>query len=412
MRLSWGVVKDLAGLQGVLLVLNRSIVKLAIPVAIGALALTACGSDDGDSNGGGGGGGGTTYKIAYQGPLSGDNVALGENMQNGIQLAITEANESGDYDFTVEYVATDDRGVEGQATAAAQLVIDDEDVIAAIGPAFSGPAEVAAPLYGEAGVLAVSSSATNPTLTEQGFPTFLRAVPNDFAQGAGMAQFLAAQDGVEKVILVDNVTPYGEGLAEVAEASLTELGLEVERSSVPVDTPDYSGAARTVVQSGADALVYAGYYQTAGPFAASLKDAGFDGIAVSGDGTNDMQFLSLAGAASEGWYLTCPCTDATADEATADFAERYQSAFNQPPGTYSAESYDVAQMIISAIAELGAEANRGSLYEAVATGSYEGLTKTFSFDENGEFTNDAIFMYQVQGDDIAYLGPIEELTGG
>ncbi|MFE0690549.1 branched-chain amino acid ABC transporter substrate-binding protein [Streptomyces sp. JH002] len=393
--------------------LNRSIVKLAIPVAIGALALTACGSDDGGSDGGGGGGGGgTTYKIAFQGPLSGKNVALGENMQNGIQLAIEEANASGDYDFTLEYVATDDRGEPGQSSAAAQLVIDDSDVIAAIGPAFSGPAEVAAPLYGEAGLLAASSSATNPTLTEQGFPTFLRAVPNDNAQGAGMAEFLAAQDGVEKVIVVDDVSPYGEGLSDVAVESLTELGLEVERASVPADTPDYSGAARNVVQSGADAMIYAGYYEALGPFAVSLESAGFDGIGVSGDGSNDVQFISLAGSASDQWYLTCPCTDATAEAATVDFAERYQTAFNQPPGTYSAESYDVAQMIIGAIAELGADASRESVYQAVATGSYEGLTKTFEFDETGEFTNDAIFIYQVEGDGIEYLGPIEELTGG
>ena len=40
-------------------------------------------------------------KIAFQGPLSGDNVALGENMERGIQLAIDEANASGDYDFEI-----------------------------------------------------------------------------------------------------------------------------------------------------------------------------------------------------------------------------------------------------------------------------------------------------------------------
>ncbi|ARQ71326.1 branched-chain amino acid ABC transporter substrate-binding protein [Streptomyces marincola] len=396
--------------QGVFEVLNKSIVRLAIPVAAGALVLTACGSDD---DGGDSGGGGTTYKIAYQGPLSGQNVALGENMEKGVQLAVNEANESGDYDFTVEYVAADDQGAETQATAAAQSAIDDPDVMAVVGPAFSGPANVAAPLYAQAMLPAVSSSATDPTLTEGGkFATFLRAVPNDNAQGLAMADFLAAQDGVEQVMVVDDVTPYGEGLAEVAESELSAAGLSVERQSVPADTVDYGGAARTVTESGVDALIYAGYYEALAPFATRLAEAGYEGIGISGDGSNDDELINLGGGSVEGWYLTCPCTEATENEATAAFAEAYESEFGLPPGTYSAESYDVTNMIIEGIAALGGDVSREALHQHLAENEYEGLTKTFSFDENGEFTNTAIFMYQVEGGARVYLGGIDELVGG
>ncbi|TDC24147.1 branched-chain amino acid ABC transporter substrate-binding protein [Streptomyces sp. 8K308] len=388
--------------------LNKSIARFAIPVVAGALVLTACGDD------GGGGGGGTTYKIAYQGPLSGQNVGLGENMQNGIQLAINEANESGDYDFELEYFAADDQGSETQATAAAQSAIDDTDVMAVVGPAFSGPTNVSAPLYGQAGLAAVSTSATNPTLTEQDFGTFLRAVPNDNAQGAAMADFLAGTDGVESVVVIDDVSPYGEGLADVAEADLNDAGLSVTRQSVPADTVDYGNAARSVVESGADALIYAGYYEALAPFATRLSEAGYDGIVISGDGSNDDELINLAGGAVEGYYLTCPCTDATQEEGTQAFAERYEAEFGVAPGTYSAESYDAANMIIEQIDALHAEGgvDRQSLYEALAGAEYEGLTKSFSFDENGEFTQQAIFMYQVQDEAIGYVGAVEELVGG
>ncbi|WP_078900215.1 branched-chain amino acid ABC transporter substrate-binding protein [Streptomyces sp. SBT349] len=396
-----------ASLQGVFHVLNKSIVRLAIPIAIGTLVLTACGSDDES------GGGGDGYKIAYQGPLSGQNVALGENMQNGIQLAIDEANDSGEYDFEIEYVPADDQGSETTATAAAQGAIDDTDVMAVIGPAFSGPANISAPLYAQAGLAAVSTSATDPTLTEDGkFATFLRAVPNDNAQGLAMADFLATQDGVENVMVISDSTPYGEGLSDVAQSELESADMNVQRETVPADTVDYGSAARTVVESGVDALIYAGYYEALAPFATRLQEAGFDGIGISGDGSNDDELINLAQDAVEGWYLTCPCTDATADEATAEFAERYEAAYGIPPGTYSAESYDAANMIIETIAGLGGDVNRESLYQALADVEYEGLTKTFSFDENGEFTNTAIFMYQVEEGARAYLGGIEELVGG
>ncbi|MDT0306672.1 branched-chain amino acid ABC transporter substrate-binding protein [Streptomyces sp. DSM 44917] len=383
---------------------KTSVVRLAIPIAIGALVLSGCG---------GGGDSGTTYKIAYQGPLSGSNPALGENMQQGIQLAIEEANESGDYDFEIEYLAADDEGEEGAAPAAAQIAIGDPDVMAVIGPAFSGPSNASLPLYGEAGLAAVTTSATLPALTEdEEHSSFLRAVPDDNAQGPAMAQFLAAQDGVENVMVIDDVTAYGEGLAEVVVSSLEEEGLTVQRESVPQSEQDYSGAARTVVRSGVDALVYAGYYQDLGPFASQLADAGFDGIGVSGDGSNDDEFINLAGDASEGWYLTCPCTSATDDEATTEFAERYEEAYGEAPGTYSAESYDVANMIIETIASLQDDVNRESVLEALTGAQFEGLTKTFSFDENGELAEQVIYLYQVDGGQRGYLGPVEELVGG
>ncbi|RMI46497.1 branched-chain amino acid ABC transporter substrate-binding protein [Streptomyces triticirhizae] len=387
--------------------LNKSIVRLAIPVAAGALLLTAC-SDDGD----GGGGGGDTYKIAYQGPLSGQNVALGENMENGVQLAIKEANESGEYDFTIEYKPADDQGAEGQSTSAAQSAIDDPDVMAVVGPAFSGPTFVAAPLYGQAGLAVVSASATNPTITEEGFPTFLRAVPNDNAQGSAMARFLASQDDVESVMVIDDVTPYGEGLADVAMEELEAAGLQAQRESVPADTVDYGSAARTVTSANVDALIYAGYYEALGPFATRLAEAGFEGIGISGDGSNDDEFINLAGGASEGWYLTCPCTDASAEEATQDFADRYQEEYGEAPGTYSAESYDVANMIIQTIAGLDGDVNRQAVYEALASGEYEGLTKTFSFTDTGEFENEGIFLYQVEEGVRGYVGNVDELVGG
>ena len=383
---------------------NKTIARLAIPVAAGSLLLSACGSDDD----------GVTYKIAYQGPISGQNVALGENMANGIKLAIDEANESGDYDFKLEFFAADDQGSETQATAAAQSAIDDPDVVAVIGPAFSGPTQVAAPLYGQAGLTALSTSATNPTLVEQGFETFLQAVPNDNAQGAAMAEWLAGQDDVHSVMVIDDKTPYGEGLAEVAVDSLNATDLDVETASIPADTVDYSSAARDVVNSGVDALIYAGYYEALAPFAIRLHEAGYTGIGMSGDGSNDPELIELAGDAAEGWYLTCPCTDASEEEATQAFAERYQEAYDTAPGTYSAESYDAANMIIQQIDALQGEGgvDRQSLFEALSGAEYEGLTKTFSFEEDGSFAQQKIYLYQVDGGEIGYLGATDELAAG
>ncbi|MGD9481813.1 branched-chain amino acid ABC transporter substrate-binding protein [Streptomyces sp. TRM70308] len=378
--------------------------RLAVPLAVGALALTGCG------DGGSGDGGGDTVKIGFQGPLSGDNVQLGQNMENGVRLAIDQANASGDYDFEVEYFAADDQGLPDKAPTAAQSAIS-EEVIAVVGPAFSGSADASAEYYAEAGIPAVSSSATRADLTTKGYGSFLRAVPNDSAQGAGMATYLSKSTDAEKVVVVDDKTDYGVGLADVAEQSLKDAGLEVVRHSVPQKTPDYSAAARNVVGADADALIYAGYYEDAGPFATKLDEAGFEGIRMSGDGSRDMQFVELAGDSANDWLLTCACTDPTQEEATKKFAEDYEAAFNQPPGTYSAESFDVANLIIEQIAETGgADSTSEKLLEALRAVEYKGITKEFSFDDTGDFTNQTIYMYEVQDREINYLGSVDKLT--
>ncbi|MDD6011482.1 MAG: aminotransferase class III-fold pyridoxal phosphate-dependent enzyme, partial [Oscillospiraceae bacterium] len=50
----------------------------------------------------------------------------------------------------------------------------------------SGESAAAGPIFAEAGVPTISPSATNPTLSENGWDTFLRALGNDATQGAVM----------------------------------------------------------------------------------------------------------------------------------------------------------------------------------------------------------------------------------
>ena len=94
--------------------LTRPATRWVLPLALAsALALTACSNDSNNNSGGSGlgnGGSGQTYKIAFQGPLSGDNAQLGINEVNGVELAIEQANKNNDLGFKVELVKADDGG--------------------------------------------------------------------------------------------------------------------------------------------------------------------------------------------------------------------------------------------------------------------------------------------------------------
>ena len=386
--------------------LDRRLLRLAVPLAVGALALTACGGGDDDE--GTGDGGKKTYTLAYQGPLSGDNAQLGINMDNGVQLAVEQANKAGDLPFTLKFTNSDDVGDPAQAPTAAQKLIDDENVVAVVGPAFSGATKASEPLFSEANLVSVSPSATNPTLTSQGFKTFFRVVPPDDAQGAEAAAYMTKGLKAQSIYLVDDKSEYGVGLADVIAKSLA--GTKLKREGIPV-TKDYSTIAQKISSSGADTVYYAGYFAEFALFTKALKATGYKGALLSGDGSNDDQFIVQAGnAAAEGVYFTCPCGDANVDPKAADFLAAYKAKFNANPGTYSPEAYDAANAIIAAMKTIDGDITREKVVEAVKAVDYAGITKQIKFESNGEVAGKTIFVYQVKAGKRNVLGTTAELA--
>lgn len=390
--------------------LNRRALRLAVPLAVGAVTLAACGSNN--DGGGGGGNDKKTYAIAYQGPLSGDNAQLGINMDNAVRVAIKQANEKGDLPFTLKFVNSDDVGDPAQAPTAATKLIDNEQVVAVVGPAFSGATKAAEPLFSEAKLISVSPSATNPTLTSQGFTSFVRVVPPDDAQGAEAANYLAKTVKAKTVYSVDDKSEYGTGLSGVLEPALKAAGVTVTHESIP-PTKDYTTIAQKVAANNADALYYSGYFAEFALFTKALKAVGYKGKQMSGDGSNDNQYITQAGAANaEGTLFSCPCADATVDPKAADFAKAYKAMFNADPGTYSPEAYDATNAIIAAMKSLGNDITREKMVEAVKNIDYAGITKQIKFESNGEVAGKTIFIYEVKGGKRAVLGTTEELNQG
>lgn len=397
---------------------------LLIPV-VGALTMTACANSDSNNTASGNdcvtgadiaavaasGGGdsaattapatkptatntGKTYTIAFLGALSGNNPQLGINEANAVQLAVKQANESGALPFTLKYASSDDEGAPDKAPAAAQKLIDDKNVVAVVGPPFSGTTKAAEPALSDAGLLSISPSATNPTLTSEGFKTFFRVVPPDDAQGQEAAALLRKY--AKSVYLVDDTSEYGKGLADVIERELGS-SVKVTREGVSDKTQDYSSIAQKVKNANVDAMYYAGYYQGASLFAKSLKAVGYSCLAVSDDGTNDDQFIKGAQDAAEGWLFTCPCADARVDPKAKSFLDAYKAEFNTDPGTYSPESYDAANAIIAAMSTIDGDVTRDKVVEAVKSVDYAGLTKQVKFEPNGEVSGKTIFVYGVDG---------------
>jgi branched-chain amino acid transport system substrate-binding protein len=387
----------------------KTMVRVALPLALGAVVLAGCSSSGSTSGNGGKGGGKKTIAIAYQGPLSGDNAQLGINMDNAVKLAVAQANQAGNLPFTLKFVDADDQGTPDGGPPAAQKLIGESDVLAVVGPAFSGATKASEPLFSQAHLLSVSPSATNPKLTSLGFSTFYRVVPPDDAQGKEAANYLAKVVKAKKVYSIDDKSEYGVGLSGVLEPQLKSDGVKVIHDGIP-PTKDYSAEAQKVAGAHPDAVYYSGYFADFALFTKALKAAGYKGPLMGGDGDKDQQYVVQAGAANaEGTLFSCPCADATVDPKAADFAKAYKAMFNADPGTYSPEAYDAANSVISVLKSLGANATRQQVADAYKTVDFQGLTKEIKFSPNGEVSGTTIFIYEVKGGKIVVLGTTADL---
>ena len=396
--------------------LTRPATRWVLPLALAsALALTACSNDNNTKSSSGSGlagsGGSQTYKIAFQGPLSGNNAQLGINEVNAVDLAIEQANKKGDLGFKLELVKADDQGSPEQAPTAAAQVLQDDAVLGVVGPSFSGATKAIGSTYGDAGLSFISPSATNPTLSQQGFPTFHRIVPSDNVEGSQAAD-LFAKKGYKKVVVIDDLSDYGKGVADALQKGLESKGVTVQRIGVDAATTDYGSTATQVASSGAQAVFYGGYDAQAGLVAQALAAANFTGDKYTGNGGKSSVFTQGAGAAGDGWFFTCGCSDATVAPEAKDFTAAYQKKFNAPPSTYSPEAYDTANAMISAIKTAAKDGTptRESVEKAVDALDYKGITTEVKFDKTGEVDQSAqvVNLFKQEGGQIKLLGNIKD----
>ncbi|CUU60210.1 branched-chain amino acid transport system substrate-binding protein [Parafrankia irregularis] len=371
-----------------------------------AVTVTACGLGREDSPGDGR----KTITIGFQGMLSGDDRKLGVNALYGVRTAVAEVNADASVPFRLKLVEVDDGGSPDRAPGAARGLVRDSDVVAVIGPLLTDTAEVSEPLYSEAGLLSVSPSATGPALTDLGFTTFYRAIAPDTVQGRAVADYISTVLEAKKVYSIDDRGDYGIGLSTALEAELTSDGVDVTHDGID-PARDYTTQAERIIAEAPDVVYYAGYYTDLARLAEALRDKGFAGTVMSGDGSRDQRYVTRAGAdVAEGTFFSCACADVHEDANAADFVVSFETANGgAQPGVYSGEAYDATRALVRALRVVGPDGDRRAVARAFADVSWKGVTRDISFEETGELKVPTVYLYKVEDGEIVSLGKITDL---
>ncbi|MFE5909636.1 ABC transporter substrate-binding protein [Streptomyces wedmorensis] len=392
-----------------------------------ALAVLATGSfltwsltrgDDARSGGRAGGSGpaasSVTVRIGVDAPLSGGLSSMGAGIRNSAELAVRTANETGHVPgVTFEITAVDDEADPAKGAANAARLVSDDKLVGVVGPLNSGVARTLVPALSRAGVVNVSPGNTDPALTlgpdwasgtrVRPYSTYFRTIGTDVDQGPFAARYLHGA-GKTKLYVVDDASSHGTALTSGLTAEWKKLGgTVVGTEQVDPAERSFAGLAVRVRSSGAEAVYFGGYYDTAAPLSQQLKQAGVDLPLMGGDGIFDQQYLT-DNPRADGDLATQIGAPATDSAAGRDFLTRYgEAGYAQPPGWYGPYAYDATWALIEAVKAVAkpeggtlADGVRAELPRAVEKLAFDGVTGRVAFN-GGDPVNRRLTVYQVDG---------------
>jgi len=336
--------------------------------------------------------------IAVMAPLTGGAASIGQEQLNFAKLALDDFNSANGSEYAI--VESDTQLDAGQASTQATALVSDAAVVAVVGPAGSQEVSAVGPTFSEASMAFVSPSATNPALTNGDNPTFFRVVPTDAVQGPTDAAFIAENIGAKKVVVIDEKTDYGKGIAESVATSLKDAGVEAEVISVAEDKKSYDDVISKV---GDDVDVVFVTFQIAAKseqVAQSLVKAGKKAVVFGSDGSFSGDFKT------PGSYVSAFAPDIKQVPAAADVAARFQETYGDF-GTFGPPVYVATQTVLQAAqraCEAGALDRAGVLAEMPNT-SIAGsiLGGDIAFDANGDVQGAKFYIFQLDDAGVPQL---------
>lgn len=393
---------------------QRSIVRIGVPLAVAALALSACGSrgDSGTTGGGTGGSASKTVKIGVIAPLSGDLSALGKGIQHSVELAVKQANDTNAIPgWKISVEAVDDEGKAEVGKNGATKLASDDQVIGVVGNLNSSVSQQTQPVFSSAKITQISPANTNPSLTKgadtaspkRAYPTYFRTCTTDAVQGPFAAQYLISK-GIMKVATIHDKKTYGQGLVDAFSAEFKKGGgTIVAAETINPDESNYQAVVSKVAPSAPQAVYYGGEFPQAGPLSQQMKNAGLNVPLMGGDGIFDPKYIDLAGANATNDLSTSVGAPTDSTPAGKKFLSEYQAAgYADPSAAYGGYSYDAATAIITAMKATLASASdvksaREATTAAVGKVSFDGVTGKVAFDEFGDTTSKILTVYKVTG---------------
>lgn len=341
----------------------------------------------------------SVIKIGALLPLTGKFASFGEDMRNGLTLALEDIKENNG--ATIEIVFEDSAADPKIAVPGARKLIDfEKTAIVIAGPGSSGNLAVA-PIMEESKTVFLAISST-PKLNTAG--QYIFKVNSDVEPEVEKAIGYMIEHGFQKAaVLYDtssDTTTTGRNFFE-KQFPEVEGRLAVIEGVDGRSVTDFRTSLAKIKAALPDALyLMVGSEKLAGMAVKQAREIGFMKPIVSWSGAKGEEFLRGAGIEAEGTVLTdVPFSCSEEAVLVTEYCRRYTEKFNgREPQHFGAEAYDLIIILNSLLqgndknTVLSPDGLKKVVMEGFTDKRYKGVSGTFSFDKEGNiFNKDFVF---------------------
>lgn len=331
--------------------------------------------------------GAETIKVGLITPLTGAIATFGQSVDKGVRMAVDEINAKGGVlGAKLELTVEDNQAKAEESANIARKFIEQNKVIAIIGPVISSNVLAVAPIAQQSKVPLITPTGTNPRVTQVGNYIFRACFIDDF-QGTVMARF--AKTGLSKkantaAILYEKTSDYSIGLVKYFKESFQKLGGKVvAEESFSSGDQDFSAQLTKIKGRNPDILYVPSYYDTAGLIIKQARELGIMAPILGGDGFDSPQLAELAGKENlKDCYFSGHFFSGSSAPQVRTFVANYKKRYNAVPDMLGALGYDAVYMLADAIKRAG-KVDKDAIRDALAvTKGLKLVTGTITLDEN------------------------------
>lgn len=341
----------------------------------------------------------TEILIGYAGPLSGASAAVGKSMLNAVHLAVDEGNKRGMHiggkPVVFKVISQDDRTDPRTAELVARYLVK-IGVTAVIGHWNSAASLAAAPIYESAGTIQISPATMSRRYTAEGRRTSFRTIGNNDGAGKFTADYAVKTLGVTRVALINDGTPFGQGIAEQFGKTVKEHGAAVLGSYAVSDkTSDFNRILAELKVLKPDAVFFGGLDVQAAALARGVVRMQLGARFIAASGTVGLPFLKAAGADGNHTVVLEPGLPLERMPGWKSFEKNYMQKFDSSIDLYAPFAYDAAQVLIAAIRQADSTDQR-KIVSVLRDIRFNGMTGPVSFNAEGDLKQPVFTIYEVQ----------------
>ena len=291
-------------------------------------------------------------KVGLAVGITGDISVYGEPIRNGFLLAFKQINERGA--VRIDPILEDTGGGRDGAINVFQKFIQRDQVAAILGPVLSSQAFGADPLAVQAGVPVVGVSNTAKGIPEIGATVFRVSAPEVLQIPKSVAVAKQVLNLQRVAVLYDNADDFTVSGYRTFAEELQKNGIQVaDTITFARGDSDFSAQLTKAKAASPQAIVVSALAREGTLLLIQARNLGITVPFIGGNGFNDTNIITRAGAAAEGLIVGTAWVPSAPTAVNLRFYGSYRDQYKKEPNQFAAQAYAGAQIVAEAVRRAG-----------------------------------------------------------